>query len=84
MHGWGRGMHGCGGMCMVVGGVHGCGGHAWLEGREACMVAGGHVWLWGGMCGICRDTVNERAVRILLECILILNIFWEGAVTIGD
>ena len=27
----------------------------------------------GGMRGILRDTVNERAVRILLECILVLN-----------
>ena len=47
-----------GGACMVAeGGVHG--------GRGACMVA-------GGMCGIQRDMVNERAVRILLECILVL------------
>ena len=87
-----------GGHAWLRGDVHGCGGCAWLWGacivggeggmhgcREgACMVAGGHAWLWGDMCGICRDTVNERAVRILLECILILNIFWEGAVTIGD
>ena len=41
------------------------------------MVAGGHAWLWGGVRGcrgmrrIRRDTVNERAVRILLECILV-------------
>ena len=40
------------------------------------MVAGGHAWLWGvcmvvrGVRRIRRDTVNERAVRILLECIL--------------
>ena len=34
--------------------------------RGACMVAG------GGMRRIRRDTVNERAVRILLECILVL------------
>ena len=72
-----------GGMC----GCQGCvvaGGHACLPGgmrgcQGACMVAGGgHVWLRGacivgGMCvhGIRRDTVNERAVRILLECILV-------------
>ena len=60
------------------GGMHGCQG--------ACMVAGGSAWLWwgaymvvgsvhggrGGVRGIRRDTVNEQAVRILLECILVL------------
>ena len=58
------------GACMVAGDVHGYWG--------VCMVAGGHAWLlggvhgcWGGMRGIRRDTVNERAVRILLECILV-------------
>ena len=60
-------MHGCGGCawlwgaCMVVGGMHGCGGHTWLRG-------------WGDrgdMLLIRQDTVNERAVRILLECILV-------------
>ena len=45
------------GACVIVGGgMRGC--------RGACMVA-------GGMCRIRRDTVNERAVRILLECILV-------------
>ena len=61
------------GACMVAGGVHGCGGHAWWWG---CVVAGGHAWLHGGGvrgCGIRRDTVNERAVRILLECILVIT-----------
>ena len=43
---------------MVVRGVHGCGGCAWCP---------------GGMRGVRRDTVNERAVRILLECILACN-----------
>ena len=57
-----------GGACMVaggvwLGGVHGCWG--------ACMVARGHAWLPGGMHRIRQDTVNERAVRILLECILV-------------
>ena len=59
---WG-GVHGCGGM-------HGCGGgHVWLWG--VC------VWLWGcaWLQGIPRrDTVNERAVRILLECILVVDL----------
>ena len=60
-------MHGIG-VCMARG-MHGKGG---VHGR-------GHVW-WGGMHGrghalqILRDTVNERAVRILLECILVSNI----------
>ena len=36
------------------------------------MVAGGRVLLLGGVHGIRRDTVNERAVRILLECILVM------------
>ena len=83
------GMHGCwgvcvvaiGGACMVAGGL----GHVWLPGgihdcRGACVVARGRAWLprgvcmvVGGMHGIRRDTVNERAVRILLECILVPN-----------
>ena len=50
-----------GGMC-GWGGMCGCGG--------AYMVAGGR-----GVHGIRRDTVNERAVRILLECILVGWIF---------
>ena len=37
----------------------------------ACMVVGGHAWLRGGVRRIRQDTVNERAVRILLECILV-------------
>ena len=63
MHGCSRGgMHGCSGGCMVA-----LGGHVWLL-WGACMVApGGCVWdttRYG-------DMVNERAVRILLECILV-------------
>ena len=51
------------GACMIAqGGVHGCSG-------GACVVApGGRAWdmtTYG-------DTVNEWAVRILLECILVL------------
>ena len=77
------GMHGCcqGGMawllwgvCVVApGGMCGCSG-------GACMVAlgGGHVWLLlGGAWDMTRygDTINERAVHILLECILVLKTF---------
>ena len=75
------GVHGRGcawqGVCMV-GGVHGG-----VHGREVCVVgeacmAGGHVWQ-GGACvagwrawQILWDMVNEWAVCILLECILVL------------
>ena len=63
----GGGMCGCSrGACMVA-----LGGHAWLlwgGGMHGCSRGeGGHVWdtmRYG-------DTVNERAVRILLECILV-------------
>ena len=63
------------------GGMRGClGGHAWLlwgGGMRGCSggvhgcSGGRHAWdtmRYG-------DTVNERAVRILLECILVGNIF---------
>ena len=51
------GMHASWGACMLPRGVRGCRGR--------------HVWLQGGMRGIRQDTVNEQAVRILLECILV-------------
>ena len=73
-----------GGACVVVGGMCGCrgacvvAGGAWLWGaclvvgvcgcRGVCVVAGGV-----GGCRIRQDTVNERAVRILLECILVIT-----------
>ena len=64
-----------GGLCGCRGGVHSCGGHAWLWG--ACVVVGSMHGV-GGACvvagGIRRDTVNEWAVRILLECILVSDI----------
>ena len=58
------------------------GGREWLPGgvcgRGTCMVAGGAcVVAWGGMRRIRRYTVNERAVRILLECILVLIVLLE-------
>ena len=75
------------GACIVegmrgMGGVHGGGGG--MCGRGACMAGGGAVHgrgcVWqGGMCGmhtphqILRDTVNEQAVCILLECILVFK-----------
>ena len=44
------------GVCMVKGGV-------WQ--KEACMAKG------GGMHGIQGDAINEQAVCILLECVLV-------------
>ena len=74
------GMHGRG-VCMVV-----VGGHAW---QGACMVGStcmtGACVVVGGVHGrrvcmpcmppqhILQDTVNERAVRIVLECILVMK-----------
>ena len=75
------------GVCMVApeghawllpGGMHGCSqGACVVAPRGACVVApGGRAWLlpggghaWDTMTH--RDTVNERAVCILLECILV-------------
>ena len=72
-HAWfGGGICGCRGACVIVGDV-------WLLGgciiAGGCMVVGGgHAWWWGGTHGIQRDMVNERAVRILLECILVFHV----------
>ena len=55
-----------GGCTWLLGGMHGCQGG--MRGcRGACVVA-------GGMHRAQRDTVNEQAVRILLECILVVNL----------
>ena len=59
---------GRGGMCGCQGDVHGY----WLGGMHG---KGGHVWdtmTYG-------DTINERVVRILLECILVNNLFERGS-----
>ena len=79
-----------GGTCMVApGGVCDCsrgacmvasGGNAWLLLGGVCMVAPGGACVVAprGMCMACTtgdgDMINERAVRILLECILVC--FW--------
>ena len=47
------------------------GGHAWLLRGGVCVVApggGGRAWYTTRY----GDTINERAVRILLECILVV------------
>ena len=80
MHG--RGVCMAGGACMAGGcawwgGMYGR-GHAWwgaCMARGACVVGAGMA---GGACmpqQILRDTVNERAVRILLECIRVSRQF---------
>ena len=76
-----------GGACIVL---FGGGGHVWfyLGGMHgfiwgACVVLfGGCAWFYSGGCAwffqffrIQLDTVNERAVRILLECILVELVF---------
>ena len=74
----------CGGGACMARGLHGGG----LHGR-------GHVWQGACVAGgkahvppprqILRDTVNERAVRILLECILVyihVFIFFPNSVLI--
>ena len=66
-HAWQRG-------ACVAKGVHGKWG---MHGKEVCMTKGGmhgkggYVWQRGCVHGIRWDTINERAVRILLECILV-------------
>ena len=76
-----RGMRGRG-ACMVEG-VHGKGGvHGWGDvcGQEGACVAGGHVWP-GVVHGMHTPPlhkiwlVNARAVRILLEYILVFKWF---------
>ena len=90
------GMRGCWGCAWLPGGMHGCRGHVWLWG--VCMVAGGHVWLLGGgtcgwgACMVARargmhriqwGMVNEQAVCILLECILVFcHAVWSPFVTL--
>ena len=78
-----------GGACMVGGGCMVAGGCAWLQGDMcgclgAFMVAGGMhscrggAWLRVGMRRLRQDTVNEQAVHILLECILVYYATGQG------
>ena len=83
-----EGVHGKGGM---HGGGHAWQGCAWqgacMEGRSVWQE--GHAWQGGHVCQegmhgmhaapqqILRDMVNERAVRILVECILVLHFVWK-------
>ena len=77
-HVTGGGMHGGGlGWCAWQGGMHGR-GHVWqgsMHGRGAmCGGGGACVALGACMADTTRysDTVYERAVHILLECILVV------------
>ena len=73
MHGFIRGA--CvvlfGGVCVVLfgGSVRG-----FIRGGMHGFIWGGHVWFFQFF-RIQWDTVNERAVRILLECILVIDNF---------
>ena len=73
------GVHGCsreacmvalGGVWLLLGGMHGGSGGACMVAPGGCtwlLLGGGHAWdmmRYG-------DTINEWAVRILLECILV-------------
>ena len=74
MHGCRGGVRGCRGVCVVAGG-------ACVVARGVCLVKGGVRGEGGAMHSkgghawdttIYGDTINERAVRILLECILVI------------
>ena len=65
-------MHGEG-VCMAKGGMCGIG--------EMHGEGGQHVWQRGG--ARYRDTINERAVCILLECILVVSIFLHEPQTVA-
>ena len=67
MRGEEGGMHGKGGHAWQRGGMRGKGGHAWQGGH---VWQGGHAWQRGGRAWYARPVI-ARAVRILLECILV-------------
>ena len=68
------GMCGCWGHAWLQGGMHGCWGGGMCGCWGACIVGDGVCMVVGGRHRIRQDTVNEWAVRILLECILLLVI----------
>ena len=73
----GGSMHGCWGACVVAGGAWLLGGG--MHGCRGCVVVGGACMAAGrGACIVYDEIqVNERALRILLECILVLHkCFW--------
>ena len=79
-HVWWRGVCVAKGACVAKGGMHGKRGGMHGKGG-VCMVKGGMC----GEVGVCAwdmtrygDTINEPAVRILLECILVSVADLEG------
>ena len=58
-----------GGVWLLPGGMHGCSGVCGFSGGACVVAPGGHVWDTTRY----ADMVNERAVHILLECILVLQ-----------
>ena len=71
------------GLCVVA-----PGGHAWLlwggvhgcsQGAGCVVAPGGHAWDTTRY----RDTVNERSVCILLECILVLKLPFVCLITVS-
>ena len=83
---WGKVIFSQASVILLTGGVRG--GGMCMVARGVCMVApvggvrgffGGHAWFFpgGGMHRIRQDTVNERAVHILLECILVKKTFFS-------
>ena len=77
-----------GGMCgFFQGGVHGFfwgGVHGFFQGGHVWFFPGGCAWFFpGGMRRIRRDTVNERAVRILLECFLVDTLLSGTRMSVG-
>ena len=70
---WGACMVAPGGACMVA-----PGGYAWLLPGSVAAPGGACVVALGGRAWFFRwDTVNERAVRILLECILVRIVYYQ-------
>ena len=84
-HAWSGACIAGGGVCAGGGGVHSrracMAGEGGVHGRGHADGGGGCAWQ-GVMHAthaprqILRDTVNEQAVRILLECILVLQILF--------
>ena len=66
------------------------GGHVWFYSGVCMVLFRGHAWFYSGghawffqFFRIQWDTVNEWAVHILLECILVLSVFGKMSKIIG-
>ena len=89
-----EGVHGEGGHAWQKGGMHcegGVHGKGGVHGEGGCVVKRGYVWL-GGACmaggamggghALQERRPLQRAVRILLECILVLQLFHSCNISI--